>query len=347
MIFVYLCIDEYEPADSRRGIGIGMKSVYSIFLTALMVMSVSCGKKNSFYVSGSVAGLGTQNLTAIYMTDEAVVAENISAVDSVFGFTGRSAVPTVVEIYSNSQALLGRFIARDGDKMEVALDPRNPLLTKVTGDKDGERLAAFLRDNVRESGLNDAIDRYVVENKESFVSVALMGYYYDPEGSEARAVELMDMIDNRYDGLLSGRRQMLAAMLAPVQPVEVMTLIAPRDTLVDVSPAKSGLTLYWIDAESHMPDSVAELVDSLMPDKISVNHLRLSPDSTGWLKERVQLTPKVNSYWAPGGAGHAGIMNLGVFRFPCFIVTDSAGNQLLREYDMRAVSRKLRAMLNN
>lgn len=91
------------------------------FYFALPVLMLSsCGGKKSFHVEVDVPSVGTQEITAVYMTaDGDRTIKRIPAIEGKFEFSGISADTTTVELFNAKKLLLASFPAINGMNLEL------------------------------------------------------------------------------------------------------------------------------------------------------------------------------------------------------------------------------------
>ena len=96
----------------------------SVIFAALL--AVSCSKPKEFTVEGTLSDGSTINMRAIYIDNGHL--ENLVFPTDKGSFTlrGSSADGTIVELLTNDYRVLGRFYAKDGDKIKLKIDPKSP-----------------------------------------------------------------------------------------------------------------------------------------------------------------------------------------------------------------------------
>lgn len=321
-----------------------MKSIGNIacrLLTAVMAAAAltlgSCGRSADYKVGVTVSGLGTQILSVAITGPEGVDYRKIAVMDSHFTLEGRTTAPAVVEIYSNTQTLLGRFILDGGDDGDVTVNPSRP-----DGIKGGNETNALLSDFLKANGssavaLNAAIERQTSAEPESLLTVVLLEYYYDltlPDHSEA--YKLMRKVTGPYAYIVADRSEMLSVYDHLPSEVPPLTLNVPNDTVGTFAPARKGLTLYYLynSAPSHR-DSLQEQFEEKPLSGVTFAAIRMNPDTIRWKYLRTEVFPEHTVHlWAPGGVHDPGISALGIQNIPLYIITDSTGHQLARAYTL-------------
>ena len=116
------------------------KSIYLniiVPLTALCIASLatSCGGKKPYRIDGTVEGLGTQNITAIYHDGTSLRTMTTNAVNSTFHIEGSSEQPVIIELYDNQRQRIGCVAARNGEEIKVKFKAADRSFMEATGDE--------------------------------------------------------------------------------------------------------------------------------------------------------------------------------------------------------------------
>lgn len=298
-------------------------------ILAAAIMPVSCSDSGSFKVTGTVEGLGTQNLHVVYRDGNMLRSITAPAVDSKFEFQGNSPAETVVEVFNSLRAPIGCFVVKNGETVDITLKANDFLYLKASGDKTSEKLADFLAKN-RGDSLNASIASTVAAHPADFLSAVLLTCYYDCGADPDGAAELVDTLD--YDKippiLTAGLREMLSRLTSPPS-VPDMRLICFADSMATVTPCDTAPTFYYFNNSNSLADSIVELFDSI-PSRVRLVHVLTAPDSLRWSKVVAALPERTISLWAPGGASEKEISGLNITSMPFIIVADSTGTPIYR-----------------
>ncbi|MDE7135092.1 MAG: DUF4369 domain-containing protein [Muribaculaceae bacterium] len=299
-----------------------------IFATVALT---SCGG-SPFKITGTVTGLGTQNIHIIYRDGGHVRDHIVAVMDSKFEFEGNSPEETVVEIYNNMRAPLAYMVAKNGEEIELEINATDIYDIKVKGDATSERLAKFLAEN--KNSLNATIAGLVKKSPEDILSAVLLNYFYDPSVKPDEAAELFDLIDYSAapTNLNIGVKEMIKRhnTLNIAKPIR---LLCSADSMTTFYPLKDGYTLYCFDAEKHLNDSIDERFSDIPETNTRIGYFRMTTDTIGWSRSSRQLPKRVISMWAPGGVAEPGLFNLNITSLPFYIVTVDGGKQVYRGPD--------------
>lgn len=302
-------------------------------IVASALLLTSCSDSGSFKVTGTVEGLGTQNLHIVYRDGNMVRSITAPAVDSKFEFQGNSPRETVVEVFNNSRAPIGCFVVKNGETVDITLKANDFYYLKASGNKTSEKLADFLAKNSGDS-INARIASTVLANPADFLSAALLTCYFDAGANPAQTAELIAALN--YDKIppivTSGLREMVVRLCSP-RPVADLRLRCAADSITTVTPCDSTPTFYYFDDTHELSDSTAALFDSI-PERIKLVYILTVPDTLRWAKLRALLPSRTTSLWAPGGVAEPEIADWDITAMPYIIVADSAGLTLYRGVDL-------------
>ncbi len=320
------------------------KSIYLniiVPLTALCIASLatSCGGKKPYRIDGTVEGLGTQNITAIYHDGTSLRTMTTNAVNSTFHIEGSSEQPVIIELYDNQRQRIGCVAARNGEEIKVKFKAADRSFMEATGDELSAALGEFLKKNAK--GLNNAIERQIATAPSAELSALLAGYYYDINEDAVRADSILSLIDNNAvmsNAMLRSKAEIAARMAETPDSVPVLELYSWNDTVVRFEPSKKTATLYIFTDAHRMPDSIVDFADSLARD-IRVASVRMSIDSFGWHNDCRRFSKKVEHLWALGGVNNAVLRVLNIPRLPYFVVADTASRLTYRGTTLPVISK--------
>lgn len=313
-----------------------MKRLISALLSLIAILSTttSCGGGSPFKVSGTIEGLGTQNIHIIYRDGGRLRDQIVAVMDSKFEFEGNSPQQTVVEIFNNMRIPLGYFVAKNGEEITIKLSSNpDPLSISVAGDPTSEQLVKFLSEH--KNSLNAAIAGMVRNNPKEMLSAVLLNYFYDPSEKPDEALKLFEAIDYSVspENLNIGVKEMLKRDNQRNQ-VKPIRLLCSADSMTTFSPLKNGYTLYCFDATRHLDDSIARSFSDIPEANTRIAYIRMSADTVGWYGSSRLLPKRAVSLWAPGSIAEPGIYNLNITSLPYYIVTVDGGKQAYRGTDL-------------
>lgn len=303
--------------------------LFRLAILAAAILPASCSDSGSFKVTGSVEGLGTQNLHVVYRDGNMVRSVTAPAVDSKFEFQGNSPRETVVEIFNNLRSPIGCFVVKNGETVDITLKANDFYFLKASGDKTSEKLADFLTKN-RGDSLNARIASTVLAHPADFLSAVLLACYYDAGADPEKAAELVDALDyEKIPPILTvGLREMLSRINSS-PAVTDLRLRCFADSMTTVTPCDTAPTFYYLNDSNSMSDSIAALFDSI-PERVKLVYILTASDSLRWSKIVAKLPERTISLWAPGGASENGISDWDITSMPYIIVADSAGMPIYR-----------------
>lgn len=309
------------------------KSIYFrciLLLPAFCIVLLGCGGKKPYRIDGTIEGLGTQNVTAIYHDGTSLKSVTTNAVNSAFHIEGSSEEPVIIELYDNQRHRIGCIAAKNGEEIKVKFKTGDQYFMESSGDELTESLGEFLKKNSK--GLNDAIERQIASAPTAELSMLLAGYYYDINENSVRADSILSLFDNSTimsNAMLRSKAEIAARLAEVPDTVRTLELYSSNDTIVKFNPSKKTNTLYIFTDVHSMPDSIIDYADSLAHD-IRVASIRMSIDSFGWHKDCRRFSKKVEHFWALGGVTNSQLRVFNIPRLPYFVVADTASRQIYR-----------------
>lgn len=316
-----------------------------------LVMLAACGADKEFRIDGRVDGFGTGNLRLVYYNGEGVQSIAATAVDGRFMVTGKLSKPAMIRVYTNNGTVVGRLIVEPGETVEAVFNLTDPLNIKLDGNDDSERYAKFITENAgllrsgNRSAINAAVDKYVAANPQRAVSGLLMADYYDSNGYEQRAMELIALLgrDARNTAALDGLRDMLQTLSYPADSLALtpMRLFCYGDSLTTLDPGRAPLTMICLTtADNRGADSINAAIDMIRNGKhkhdTQFADISCDSDTAAWKQSVRQQTDSsatsksILRFWAPSAYNIAAFEKMPVRRVPWFIVADSTGRVLYR-----------------
>lgn len=298
-------------------------------IMAAALFPTSCSDSGSFKVTGTVEGLGTQNLHIVYRDGNMVRSITAPAVDSKFEFQGNSPRETVIEVFNNLRSPIGCFVVKNGETVDITLKPDDFHYLKATGNRTSEKLADFLAEN-RGDSLNARIASSVLANPADFMSAALLTCYYDAGANPYEAAELIAALD--YEKIppivTTGLREMLSHFNSESAVTDVR-LRCIADSMTTVAPCDTAPTFYYFDDTHNLSDSTAAFFDSI-PSRVKLVYILTAPDTLRWSKNASLFPVRTTALWAPGGASEQEISDWDITSMPYIIIADSTGRPIYR-----------------
>lgn len=315
----------------------------------------ACGHSDTFRVQGSLEDGADINLRFVYYVDGAVRSGITASTKGTFVFEGALSgkAPSMVEIYDNDYRPLGRFVARNGEDIELTLNRSNPYKIKVSGNEESALWSAFLNEHadVLQGGSadarNEAVAAFVGSHASSPVSLYLLATEYDGSGARAAGADsLMALVDEdlrRYapaDGLMyqlsRGGRTAVSARVGRVP------FRAPGNRFDTLDPAGRARTLIVMSDSRSPHDSIVDMLRRIHKrGRMTIYELGLDTDTLVWRRRIREDTVPWRRGWVAGGVTARTLDTLGVSSVPYFILVDSAGRQLVRAADIKEAERRL------
>ena len=318
---------------------------------AAAIILVACGADKEFRIDGRIDGFGTGNLRLVYYNGEGVQSMAATAVDGRFMVTGRLNKPAMMRIYTNNGVVVGRLVIEPGETVKAVFNLTDPFNIKLEGNDDSQRYARFITDNADviksgdRSAINAAIDKYVVSNLNRAVSGLLIADYYDSNGYEERALELINQLgrDARNTAALDGLRDMLQSLSYPLDSLrlEPFRLFGQWDSLSSIDPGRVALTVISLTtAENRGADSIDAAISLIRNGKqhrkVQFADISCDTDTSTWKQSLRQLADSgktsadIRRFWTPSAYNLEVFENMPVRRVPWFVVADSTGRVLYR-----------------
>lgn len=320
-------------------------ALWVLVLAASMLLQ-ACGGGTEFRINGEIDNFGTGNLRLIFYSYDAVRSVTATAVDGKFMALSRTQKPTVIRIYTSAGKLVGRLVIDNGQTVDVKFDITDPTVMKVSGNRDSERLADFLKENADAikngdtSSLNAAVEKIVEKNPKWMLSGLLMTDFYDTRVDPQKALAIMTAIEPAVvrDMQLTPLRQQLMPLVVPFDSIAIptLTLFTQADTIRTFSMADNTNTLLmFTTAEQRENDTiVGQLAYITKPSAsrtIGVIDISADPDTTVWHLSVDSLSfksPALTHAWSLSPATIPELSPLTIRTYPWFILTDSTGTPL-------------------
>lgn len=306
-------------------------STFITITAALLFILFSCGDKKGYHADITVDGLGTQSVTVLAITPGGIRQIKTPAIDSAFAVDGTGTGSEVVEVYSNTGTLIGRFIASAGDKSTIHFDINNPAIMTARGSDDSSQLFEFLQKNNPSDtvAFRNAIEAQVEKEPSSLLSASLLAFYYPADDNEnpARLARLFAAPQGDYAGYVAGRRltyAQLAEAQDSVPPLRAVTY--GDDTLSVTAPAPHGQTLYYFyNSTDIYTDTIGETLTDKRFAKTDIVTVRLMNDTFRWNAYRRLFPDRARHIWLPAGTADSTVRSIRLRHLPVFALTDSTG----------------------
>lgn len=310
---------------------------YLVIIAAILL--TACTDNEQFRVNGVIEGNPTLNLRVGYYAEGAYQTQITAAREGKFEFFGSSKQPTLVEVLDYEYRPLARLYATNGETFEIELNRDKPLDARITGNDITERWSKFLRDNQDAlkgpaDSANAVIARYVASHPADIVSTLLMVTAYNAADDAAAADSVLSLIEPqaRPSTLTESFNYMLQRLVTD----EAADTIAPlryadrADSAKIFDPADKALSLIAFATGGKFRDDSIGAVAGQNRRAQKHTDTRNRPRAICKYPQGALRHARLAGRAYTGGLAGAGVEHLGIPAEPYFIVTDSAGAQLLR-----------------
>lgn len=327
-----------------------MKKILYLLILVATVMLSACGHSDKFVVKGTLTTGASMNLRVIYHSGGNVVSGVTAADGGRFGFEGSSAEDALVEIYDNEYHLLCRVVARNGDDIEVTVNPSDAAQYKAAGNDITERWAAFVRGSVgarTAAARNAAVARYVTSHKSDPLSALLLMTEFDASGEgAAEADSLFGLLsaEARASGLTAGYAAILERVTSATShaPVAAIPYLDTEGRAKIFKPRSAARTLIAVTTLDTRRDSVAQLLRDIHARRAAdVAEFDVDPDTLTWARSVRTDSSRWTRGWVAGSISGVAFDRLGLPGVPYLIIADSTGRQLWRGASVSEVRRRL------
>ncbi len=317
-----------------------------MLMLSVAVCLAGCGHDDTFRVKGELDDGASINLRFIYYPGGTSVASGLTAsTGGKFMYEGRASSPSLVEVYDNEYRLLGRFVAGNGDDIELLINRKNPYLTKAAGNDFSRRLSEFYNSNADkllsggQAERNGLVAKFVESNSSDPLADLLLVTDFDASGGfQTLADSLHSLItaDARFGSVSAP----VAGMLARVASESSCGAVGPVPYRVsgnraeEFSPRRRGLAMLVFSDGHRGRDSVVDALRRLArhesAGRFEIYDLSMAADTAAWRRDVATDSATWKQGWVPGGVAGRGVDRLGIPTLPYFILTDTAGHQLWR-----------------
>lgn len=317
----------------------------------------SCGHSDSFRIKGTVDDGASLNIRLVYYADGAVRTGLTAATDGKFEFEGNSPQVAAVEVYDNDYRILARFLAKNGQDINLKINRANPFLSRADGNDENRLLTQFLNENADSLARstivrNRLIGGFVGSNPSSQASALLLATEFDASGErgKAEADSLLSLLTPEALALdiaipfadLSSRKTD-EDLHAKIFSVGYRTHGLAYDSL-DIR--RRPLSFITFSDDAHGRTSVVDALReaSSLGHGIAILDLSLDADTIVWIRAIRNDSATWTQGWLPGAISNKSASALAVPSLPYFIIADSAGSQLWRGSSPDTALEQLRSL---
>lgn len=304
----------------------------------IVVVTAGCGASDHFEVKGTIDDGSSLNLRYIYYVDGSVRTGLTASTDGKFGFEGTSPGLSVVEIYDNDYRFMGRFLARNGDKVKIELNRKNPYMSVASGTKENDELSGFynvVADSLHgyDAGVrNRVIERYVAEHDSNIVAMTIVACDYDASLGQREAAFADSVLSGVLDFALPFKQ--LAARAGSKrsrEPIVAINYKGRGNKTAAFVTSHKGRSVIAVSDDAHERDSVVATlrkIDRLHD--IGILDLSVDADTMVWTRSIRTDSASWEQGWVAGSISGQSLGRLAIPKLPYYVVADSAGRQLWR-----------------
>lgn len=281
----------------------------ALLTMVLLLLLTSCGGGGGFKVTGQLEDKSDINIRFIYYDGKQLVNGLTASRNGKFEFSGKTMVPTVLELTDNDYRPMGYLYVADGDELTAQFTPGQPDRQKVTGNEVNERLSEML---------NSLEGKSVAEADKAIEALQKS----ESETDRTVAGVLMQIRHSSRENF--GKEPESETVMQPFRYMSV------NDTADVFTPSNKGYTLLVV--HGHGSDKpLREISDSIRKvlkerkEKLTVFDLSVDGVEGGWRSAARYDTIRWKRGWSPGGAAMPGIYELNVSELPCYLLADSSG----------------------
>ena len=325
------------------------RHIYLLVIMLLGVVMTGCGNDDEFVINCRIKDLGDKGVEMVYF-NRGLQRVYFHPDDGKVTLRGSSPDLTPVEVFTLDNRLLFTCVAKNGDELEVKLDPSKVGAITIEGNDISEQYAKFISTNAETlvntrdaAGINALITKEVTAHPDRISSALILMTMFHAPGYEMLADSLIHILvpEARPSALMKSFAALVGEQVSTSARGNVrgMTFHTGRDTvnghdtIVRFMPTfhSYGLLVFVSDRKS---DTITNRLNELIKDyhrrRLEIMELSFQSDSATWRRSIRIDSAKWTQAWVPGGNAASQIRNLAVPTTPFFIVTDSLGKQLYR-----------------
>lgn len=322
-----------------------VKKVIIILSSILVLLLNSCGDQSSFAVKGRIDGNEAQNMRVVYYANGEVNMLIVPVNDGKFEFEAPLNAPTLVEFFLANKSLLGRAYVEPGDEIKCKLYNNTPYKANIKGNEVSERWTKFLKDNIEITASentekkNALVADYINKNKTDILSTLLLITEFQTLENSEEASKLLLMIapEARQQNIIESYEALLdrSYNIKASGKVSAISHYSSTDSLKTFIPHESSYTIIAFSnkdtrKDGELADSLRELRKAYHGKRLQVIDMSLDADTAIWKKSIKNDSATWRQGWVVGAVSALSLEQLGIYRLPFFIVTDSTGKQIYR-----------------
>lgn len=331
------------------------RSFGAVLLCMTLSLCLTGCVKNEFKVDVKLDGSVNKTYSTLYYASDPIKGWIIEGVLQVTSGNGNIVMPTrnptIVYIFSNYRYPASFFYAERGDNIKITGKDANPLTWDISGNEINKRLSEWRKQNQNlienslsgksgsEIKLNQAVEKYIVENPTQEVSAILLYEYFDrgldEDGYKRNLSRLKgDAADSKWAELVS-RNDMFSSAEDVKMPVKLM-VNAVGSGIDTITPGTVPVMLSFNNSKVKDYRKYVQSLRKLSKEsgdssKRVIANILLEADSMQRkLNARHDSLKNVVEGWIPLGFSDSRIRQMGISRLPYFIVFDAKGKVIYR-----------------
>lgn len=337
----------------------------NILVSLLFVVLMSaCGNDDEFVINCKIKDLGDKGVEMIYF-NRGLQRASFHPDDGEVTLRGSAPDLTPVEVYTLDNRLLFTCVVKNGDELDVKLDPSKVGAISIKGNEISEQYAKFISENAETlantrdvAAINSLINKQVTAHPDRISSSLILMTMFRAPGYEMLADSLIHILaaEARPSSLMKSFSALVGEQVSTSArgDIRAMTFHTGRDTvnghdtIVRFMPnfQSYGLLVFTGERKSDtITNRLNELIKEYNKRRLAIVELSFQSDSATWRNSIRPDSAKWVQAWVPGGNAASQIRNLAIPTTPFFVVTDSMGKQLYRGRSVNAAVDTLRIRL--
>ncbi|MBS7038773.1 MAG: DUF4369 domain-containing protein [Bacteroidales bacterium] len=337
-----------------------MNKIISYVSFVWLLVFVSCGnEKTGFSIEGTLDNREGKPLFAIYENQEKLYIDTLFPQNGFISLKGEAKALTPVQFYRADKSKYLRLYVKNGDRIELKGDSREPYELNIKGSDLDKELLQFCRDNksllnaldserqeVLKAGviserlaalnkeLSEKVTKYVTGHKNSVLSSILL-YDFMPVYSDFSPCDSLFRVisPSAIPPYIVGKWEYLRDKDRKLSTDSVFggfSFIDKKDSLrVYETPYEQMMLFYfWKTGNKRSQQDfniLRDLYKEYGKNGLDIVTISLEPDSSAWRRTLGTDSVPGTSLWANGGFANKTIMNSGVPCIPFYVVTDTLG----------------------
>lgn len=176
------------------------RHIYLLVIMLLGVVMTGCGNDDEFVINCRIKDLGDKGVEMVYF-NRGLQRVSFHPDDGKVTLRGSSPDLTPVEVFTLDNRLLFTCVAKNGDELEVKLDPSKVGAITIEGNDISEQYAKFISTNAETlvntrdaAGINALITKEVTAHPDRISSALILMTMFHAPGYEMLADSLIHIL---------------------------------------------------------------------------------------------------------------------------------------------------------